>query len=512
MTARRLAASLLFLSCSAAPDLPEAAPADESPPESVTRWSSQTELFMEYAALRVGRTSRFAIHLTDLATFEPLLEGRVTVELDNGAGPPERFVADGPSRPGIFGIDVTPALQGRPEMTIRIQSAALEDTHSLGPTSVIGSDSPVQADPPSESFADTEAVTYLKEQQWTLEFATGLVAMKSVRQGIRLPAIVEPTSGGQLAVHAPVSGRLAPSVRLPALGELIEAGRTLCVIAPTLPRQEDRTALQLAIHESELAIESAKRERVRMERLLAAGAVPARRLEAARARENLAMVRHSAAEERMALFESTRRGEIHGNPQNAFEVRSHIRGVVTALAIKNDARVKEGDVLLEISSADPVHVTGRVPESQAYLLTDVRGAEIEVPGSEAPVRAGKLVSKGLLVDPGTRTLGITFLAGNERRRLAIGQSLHLYLFTSASIEAPVAPTSAIVADGSRTVVYVQTAGESFERRTVTTGDRPGLETEITEGLEQGERIVTRGAYLLHLASLSTEAPAHGHVH
>ena len=503
---------LLFVGCGAAPELPPTAPVGEAPPESVTRWSSRTELFMEYAALRDGSTSRFAIHLTDLASFEPLREGRITVELDHGAGPPERFSADGPSRPGIFGVDVTPARQGRPALTIRIQSAALEDSHRLGPTAVIAPDAPLQPAPPAEPAAGTEEVTYLKEQQWTLEFATALVAVSSVRRSIRLPAIVEPTSGGRLAVLAPVSGRLAPAAPLPALGELVEAGSKLCAIAPLLPRWDDRTALQLAIDESELAIESARRERLRAERLLAAGAIPARRLEAARNREGLATARNRAATERMALFESARRGEIRGRPQNLFEVRSHIEGVVTALAVKNDARVTEGDVLLQISAIDPVHVTGRVPESRASVLRDALGAEIELHGSETGMRVGRLVSKGMLVDPATRTIGITYLADNRARRLAIGQSVHLRVFAAASFDALAVPSAALVADGGRTVVYVQTAGESFERRAVIAGERRGSETQITAGLQEGERIVTSGAYLLHLASLSTEATAHGHVH
>jgi hypothetical protein len=36
--------------------------------------------------------------------------------------------------------------------------------------------------------------------------------------------------------------------------------------------------------------------------------------------------------------------------------------------------------------------------------------------------------------------------------------------------------------------------------------------QITEGVKAGDRVVTKGAYLVRLASLSTSVPAHGHVH
>jgi multidrug efflux pump subunit AcrA (membrane-fusion protein) len=47
---------------------------------------------------------------------------------------------------------------------------------------------------------------------------------------------------------------------------------------------------------------------------------------------------------------------------------------------------------------------------------------------------------------------------------------------------------------------------------VTLGPRSGDVVQITEGLKPGERGVTKGAYLVRLASLSTSVPAHGHVH
>ena len=49
------------------------------------------------------------------------------------------------------------------------------------------------------------------------------------------------------------------------------------------------------------------------------------------------------------------------------------------------------------------------------------------------------------------------------------------------------------------VVYVQTGGERFARRLVRTGLRDGDYVAIIEGLAPGERVVSRGAYRVHLA-------------
>ena len=77
---------------------------------------------------------------------------------------------------------------------------------------------------------------------------------------------------------------------------------------------------------------------------------------------------------------------------------------------------------------------------------------------------------------------------------------------------PAVPAAAIVDDAGRPIVFVQREGETFERRAVTVTARSGDLVQVTAGLKPGERVVTKGAYLVRLASLSTTVPAHGHVH
>jgi hypothetical protein len=62
------------------------------------------------------------------------------------------------------------------------------------------------------------------------------------------------------------------------------------------------------------------------------------------------------------------------------------------------------------------------------------------------------------------------------------------------------------------VVFVQLEVEAFARRPVKLGLRESNYVQLLEGVRPGERIVTRGAYLIRLSALSTQIPAHGHVH
>lgn len=514
MTRLRGIVLLVLATCGGVP--PE--PTDELPPDprervDVTRWSARSELFMEYPELQVGNSSRFAIHLTDLASFRPLEAGRVAVELDHGDGTVERFVADAPGVPGIFGITVQPERAGTPALAVRVQSPALQDIHQLGLVRVLGKaasfDSPGTGPDPADAAT---AIAFLKEQQWTMEFATELVESSVMQQSLHVPAVVEPRSGGRLVVTAPVAGRLLASVRLPGLGTMVERGQLLGEIVPHWAGSPDRTALQLALDEAKVALEAAERQRQRAERLLAVGAVPERRLEDAKAEEAVAAARLTAADQRMANYEASRRDDPHQESLSSFSVRAHLEGVVTAVYATEGAHVEEGDVLLEVAATEMVHVSAAVPEARAAVLRSLKGAEVELADGATVLPVRELVSTAMVVDPQTRTLKATYLVDNSGRHIAIGQSVIVRLFTARTAEAPTVPESALVDDGGRAVAYVQTGGESFERRQVELGNRTGQDVQVTSGLRVGERVVTKGAYLLRLSSMSPQAPTHGHVH
>jgi multidrug efflux pump subunit AcrA (membrane-fusion protein) len=173
--------------------------------------------------------------------------------------------------------------------------------------------------------------------------------------------------------------------------------------------------------------------------------------------------------------------------------------------------VASGSPLFHLVDPAVVHVVGQVPESQLSRARLTTGALIEVPNATGMLPAGKLVSVGRVLDRQSRTVPIVFAADNRTFGLAVGQSVFLHLLMNETAPAPVVPASAIVDDAGRPIVFVQVEGESFERRPVTVGVREGEFVQVT-GVTSGEHVVTRGAHLVRLASLSTSVPAHGHVH
>jgi membrane fusion protein, heavy metal efflux system len=505
-------AGLLLSSCrpgaqNEASTVPKSAK-EEPHKEAVSHWTGKTELFMEYPTLVAGVKSRFAVHFTSLQTFKPQKAGKVEVSLKSRDGSTETFTATAPSRPGIFGVDVQSKNPGEYEMSVALSAPDVTDRHELGAVRVY-------QDPKAAAHEDEpskeETVTFLKEQQWALDFATELVQDRPAREVMRVPAEISPRVGGDAEVTAPFSGRLA-SATAPPIGTTVQKGQVLATIVSLTSSPSELPALELAETEAEAALQLARKERQRAERLLSAGAGPARKVDEARFAEQTAEARITAATARLNQYQASR--EASGYPATAqpFLLRSPITGLITETHAASGANVEAGTVLFRIMDADTVYVSAIVPESEFPRIAQFREAELEVPGGQTTRKLNRQVSVGRLVDPATRTFRVIYEAPNADRSLAISQTVFARLLGPTGKPQPAVPLSAIVDDGGRPVVFIQHDGEAFIRRPVKLGQTEGSYVQIAEGIKPGDRVVSRGAYLIRLSAMSNQIPAHGHVH
>ncbi len=501
---------ILLLSACSQTEPTQAKQEPAAPPErrteSRTYWSAKTELFVEFPELVQGEESRFAIHLTRLSDFKPVPAGRSEVKVLYADGTTESFATDAPSKAGIFGVTVKPTHPGESTLEIRLISPALSDAHKLEHVTVYRT---VAEAPTGEEKATEETLAFLKEQQWALDFGTELAKPAMLRESIVVPAEVTPRSGGEVAVTAPLAGRLNIDTPI-ILGTRVTQGQTLASVIPPTSVPNDRAALDLAKAEADAALDYAHRDRERAARLVDAGAAPAKRLDEARTAERTAEARRNAAEERIRQFDATRNAE--GSGSTAYVVKAPITGQIVEVTASSGMNLKGGEPLFRILDTERVYVSAIVPEADYPNIRTLTGAELEIPGLAQPRPAGRLISIGKVVDPATRTFPIVYEATNTDARIAINQTVTIRLFLSNATRGTTVPESALVDDGGRPVVFIQREGESFVRRPVDVGRRQAGIVEITNGVEPGDRIVTKGAYLIRLSALSTQIPAHGHVH
>lgn len=507
-----LVGALLLASCRQSSRTEAAAPAkvkaEEPHKEAVSHWTAKTELFMEYPTLVAGVKGRFAVHFTSLETFKPQKAGKVEVILRPKDGPSEVFSATGPSRPGIFGVDVQPKASGEYEFSVTLSAADVTDRHDLGAVTVYPD---AKAAAHEDKTATEETVAFLKEQQWALDFATEVIKERPAREVLRVPAEISPSVGGEAEVTAPFSGRLASS-SLPPIGTAVQKGQVLATIMSPTSSPSELPALELAKTEAEVALQAARKERERAERLLSAGAGPARRVEEARFAEQTAEARVTAATARLAQYRESREASGYPATTQPALLRAPIAGMITGTHATSGSNVEAGTVLFKIVNADTVYVSAIVPESELPRIAQFREAELEVTGGAATRRLNRLVSVGRLVDPNTRTFRVIYESSNQDRSLAINQTVFARMLGTTGQPMPAIPASAVVDDGGRPVVFVQLEGEAFARRPVKLGQTEGSYVQVVEGVKPGDRVVSRGAYLIRLSALSNQIPAHGHVH
>lgn len=478
---------------------------DEPATVAVTRWTGRSELFMEYPVFIAGESGRSAIHVTDLADFSPLSEGQAIVVLRGEDGRVLEF-RDGPSRPGIFGVDLRVDRPGVYDMSLRVDAPSLQDVHELGPVTVHASGAVLPAE-----AEDGEAISFLKEQQWTLEFGTSEVTRRGIRPSITVPATVAPRAGGDALLTAPVPGRIDPRTDVPVPGTRVQRGATLARIAPQSDDLRDAAGLRAALVEAEQAQALATRERDRAERLVEARAIPGRRLDEAEAALRASEAQLDAARERWSRYESLSQSGEGGAGGATFAMRAPFDGVLSEVRFTAGVAVEANEPLVRLVDPDRVHVVGAVPEAFLSELSRTNGGELVLDGIGSP-DLGRPIAVNPVIDPVTRTADVRFAIDNRTHALGIGQAVKLRLFLGEARESTAVPESSIVDDGGRPVVFVQTGGESFERRPVRLGDAAEGHVQVIAGVEPGERVVSRGAYLVRLAAMSTQIPAHGHVH
>jgi cobalt-zinc-cadmium efflux system membrane fusion protein len=487
---------------------PPPAPATEADPPSVavTIWTEKTELFMEYPPLVAGEEASFHIHLTDLSTFEPLREGKVIVRFEGETI--QRFEVDGPSTPGIFNVTFKVPAARRYQVAVELHTAKLSDELRVGPVTVHSDQQSALAAIPAD---EEGATSFLKEQQWTLDFATMKVESQARRQVVSVPATIEPRVGGSAEVRAPTAGRIATGGGR-AIGSTVNRGAALAELIVRNERLGEAPVLRLELAQAQAALRLAQEDLARIERLVRAGAVPQRRLAEARAAHETAAARVRIAEEQSRHLELSRSGQGTGEAGERVVVRAPLTGVVAESSITSGATVEEGQLLYRIVALDRVHVVGAVPEQHLARIENATSAEIEVPGVPTRLTSTRLISVGRVVDPQKRSVPITFELVKPPPAVAVGQGVTLRLITEPRGAEVAVPANAVVDDGGQPIVFVQTGGESFERRPVRVGGpREGGFVQV-EGVEAGERIVTRGAHLVRLAALSPQTPGHGHVH
>ena len=418
------------------------------PSVTVTHFNDFSELFVEFPVFSVGNESPFAAHLTWLDTFRPVAEGSVRVILRGGGSPDEEFSVDQPSIPGIFRPVAVPAHAGQRQVIVILESDKQKSVHNLGDYTVYPDK---QAMPAATEEDEDGAISYLKEQQWQVDFATTLVSQRRLRESIRAVATIKAAADGEAEISAPHDGHLARRGKtFPSIGTRVRKGQVLAVVGSQLGRE----------------------------------------------------------------LQTLDKG-ISGTA-----LRAPIAGIIAHVHATAGTYLEKGKPVFHIVDPERLWLESRIPEADVLRLIDADGAWISLPNTDEPFfistkgenANGRLVALSQAIDPSTRTAPLILEFINPGQQLRIGMLMEAHVFTGKSVDSVAVPVSAIVRDSGVPVVYVEVGGESFQRRVVQLGIRDGDYIEVRNGVTNGERVVSKGAYLVKLAASGPAEAGHGHAH
>ncbi len=257
-------------------------------------------------------------------------------------------------------------------------------------------------------------------------------------------------------------------------GQYVAAGDVLFELADA----EEASTLT----EARSALDQAEREVARYNELSSRGVAAEQQLESLRADADQSRARVRTIEARLA-------DRI---------VRAPFEGVIGLRNASPGMLVRPGDVIATLDDVSQIKLDFTVPES--YLVAVTAGARLEATAAAYPgeVFVGEVTQVDSRVDPITRSALVRAIIDNEDRRLIPGMLMIVEVVREVR-QSLAAPELAVTRQADLAFVYVVTEGERgtvVARREVVTGARRDGMVEILEGLELGERIVSKGVHRL----------------
>lgn len=505
----------------------------ELEPVTVTVFGQRALLFMEYPQLVRGASARFLAHLTVLENGEPVRSGRVTLTIGT-----TKLAADAPKREGLFTPEGSVQDAGRMTATLAIASEQVTETLALGEFIVHEDDHAAQhvtedaaGEPPAGS------VPFLMEQQWKLKLKLAEAGPRALTRRLVAPASVRTPEGSEAIVAPSLAGQLLASTsgKLVVTGDRVEAGTVLGFVEPplgasdfaqlrTLELELDVRALDVerSLGEARARLEYSELERERISKLREHQLSTQQELDEAERNLRVARADLDNANATRALLDRLRaqRAVASGTGDGSTikqPLVSPLAGTVVAATKLQGESVAAGEEVFRVLDTSRVWIEARVSEFDLHLVGDSPKAVATFPA--LPARRIEIESAGAgalrvlpVLDAQSRTAVLRVEVPNQGGALKAGMLAELAIGITQVDAAVAIPAEAVVVEQGFPTAYVMLEGELFQKRDLELGVKDGDHVEVRKGIAVGERVATRGAYLVKLAALSPQSFGAGHQH
>jgi cobalt-zinc-cadmium efflux system membrane fusion protein len=206
----------------------------------------------------------------------------------------------------------------------------------------------------------------------------------------------------------------------------------------------------------------------------------------------------------------------HGYPEPALErvlssqeldphlpVASPVDGVVLEVMVQEQEWVQAYAPLIVVGDPARVELELQVAPDQARSVTIGDAVEFEPVGRGGATGRARVVTRVPQIDPATRTIRLRARIEGGTESCFPGAFVEAVISLGTARRGLAVPQSAVISIGGADSVFV-VAGEGFEPRPVTLGQRDGERYEVLDGLRAGEEVAVAGVFFLKSALVKGE--------
>jgi membrane fusion protein, heavy metal efflux system len=185
-----------------------------------------------------------------------------------------------------------------------------------------------------------------------------------------------------------------------------------------------------------------------------------------------------------------------GHTSGVLPVKSSINGIVVERNVVIGQSVDATTNAFKVVDNSSVWIDGQIHEKDLVKIKPKTTAIFTTTAYKDVKFTGETIYVGHAVDEQSRTITIRSLFNNVNGKLKTQMFGDLKIPVGINEKVITAPEEALFTETDGKYIFVQTSDSTFERRKVIVGASADNRAEIKEGLREGDRIVSKGAFYL----------------
>lgn len=332
-----------------------------------------------------------------------------------------------------------------------------------------------------------------------LDFEINTIEKQTFYQILKTSGQILSAPGDELLVSATMSGIVTISNPKLVEGFQVSRGQALFSISgQNLSENNSSTRL----NEAKAVLENAKSEFERAKELAKENIISQREFQQAKLTYEQAQLNYQTY--------ST------GMSGNGKSIVAPMNGYIKNLSVQSGQYVEMGQALASVTQNSRLILRADVSQRYLHLIKNVQTATITTPYDNKTYELsdlnGKLISMGRNSGDNSYYTPVNFEFDNKGNVIE-GSYVEVHLKSLPLNDAMVLPITALIEEQGHYFVFVELDHKNeFVKKEVGIGASDGINRQILKGIKQGDKVVTKGAYALKLASASSSMPAHSHEH